>query len=57
MLGLFWHYVLAQAGRSICEYLYMSLIDIIYYEFLYKSLIDQMYYLNVNCDSCIITYK
>ena len=26
------------------EYLYMSLIDLIYYEYLYMSLIDQIYY-------------
>ena len=52
------------------EYLYMSLIDLIYYEYLYMSLIYQIYYdylymsliyliyyLNVNFDSCIITNK
>ena len=39
------------------DYLYMSLIDLIYYEYLYMSLIDLIYYLNVNFDSCIITNK
>ena len=35
----------------------MSLNDLIYYEYLYMSLIDLIYYLNVNFDSCIITNK
>ena len=35
----------------------MSLIDLICYEYLYMSLIDLIYYLNVNFDSCIITNK
>ena len=39
------------------EYLYMSLIDLIYYEYLYMSLIDLIYYLNVNFASCIVTNK
>ena len=35
----------------------MYLIDLIYYEYLYISLIDLIYYLNVNFDSCIIRNK
>ena len=35
----------------------MSVIDLIYYEYLYMSLINLIYYLNVNFDSCIITNK
>ena len=35
----------------------MSVIHLIYYEYLYMSLIDLIYYLNVNFDSCIITNK
>ena len=34
----------------------MSVIDQIYYEYLYMSVIDLIYYLNVNFDSCIITH-
>ena len=35
----------------------MSVIDLIYYEYLYMSVIDLIFYLNVNFDSCIITSK
>ena len=35
----------------------MSVIDLIYYEYLYMSLINLIYYLNVHFDSCIITNK
>ena len=35
----------------------MFVIDFIYYEYLYMSVIDLIYYLNVNFDSCIITNK
>ena len=35
----------------------MFVIDLVYYEYLYMSVIDLIYYSNVNFDSCIITNK